>query len=62
VVIGTGDGWLGHSVIHFLTELPKPPRAYTLSVQGTTAKALTTAHNPLVNGNVYLGQDLLRRL
>ncbi len=60
VIIGTGDGLLGNSAVNFLTELSSPPRAYTLSVLGATAGALTTECNPLVNGNLYWGQDLMR--
>ena len=60
VIIGTGDGLLGHSAVNFIAALPKPPRAYTLSVMGATANAIQTHCNGLVNDNLYWGQDMLR--
>jgi len=59
VVLATGDGAMGCSAINFLTELRKPPRAYTCSVIGATSARLLTENNPLVNGNLWIGQDIL---
>lgn len=59
VVLATGDGALGCSAINFLAELRSPPRAYTCSVMGATSPRLLTENNPLVNGNLWIGQDVL---
>ena len=60
VVLATGDGALGCSAINFLAELRNPPRAYTCSVMGATSPRLLTENNSLVNGNLWIGQDILR--
>ena len=60
VVLGTGDGALGCAAANFLAELTKPPKVYTLSVQGATSNQLLAGANWLVNGNLALGADLVR--
>ena len=61
VILGTGDGALGCAAGNFLAELAQPPRVYTISVQGATSGQLLTRSNWLINGNMIIGGDLVRR-
>ncbi len=61
VILGTGDGALGCAAGNFLAGLAQPPRVYTISVQGSTSVQLLTRSNWLINGNMIIGGDLVRR-
>ena len=60
VILGTGDGALGCAAANFLAEMTKPPKVYTLSVQGSTSNQLLAGSNWLVNDNLILGADMVR--
>lgn len=60
VILGTGDGDLGHDLCRFIQVLPKARTLVTLSIANSTSQRLNAEINDYVDGNIELGMDCFR--
>lgn len=63
VILATGDGDLGCAVAEFLAgRSAKPAKLYIASIKGMTSERLCVANNATIEGNIWIGHDLVQPL